>query len=972
MPENQFSSSVDSILENLKKEQTGASPSERSVTQILAELGLESNGAVDGNSRPAGKANPPAAPKAADRSNIQTFWNTGEIRLQNAIKEKKTERTKTDDEEIRPPRLSDTLQMDKEFQKFFSESIAVIPDIKQEQEEHPGFFARFVRRKKSDEIQSTDEDEGIYGQAENQDSFDGEIPLELPVQEENTWENPLEVPAQEEKMSRPSIFKKKVKKAVQTKQTRQKPEEDFSVFTEESEPSEKVQSVEIPLEEPAPQPEPPQEVQSVEIPLEEPVQQPEPPQEVQSVEIPLEEPVQQPEQQEPLEEPQSVDTIEQPIEQPEQQSETEDITGNIQIPLADTNTIPFEPNMQQGTDWMDEFGDTQAVEPQQDEQKKRFKLPRFWGSEDAAGDAFDEPEHPEYVEDYENPGDAPAVQQDLEHLRFVTAIRTLISGVIGIMLLYLGLAVGESPLPPIAAIDPSVAPTAFLTVNLLMLLAACAVNWRVFVNGIRGIWGTPTPDTIPAMAGIAAALQIIILLMSAESFDASKVTIFAAPAALLLCFSALGKYLLSGVFRTNFEMLTSGTNHVAAFAVEDEELSRKIAQGLGEPEPRLLANRPTTLIRGFLRRSFSVRDSDYMLQKMSWLLAIAALVATAITLVTDRGTAAAFTVLAGTLCLGGPISVTLMSAVPSMLMQKSAARVGAIIPGWDSIAEMGATNMVVVGARDLFPEKCVRLHAIKTFEKERIDLAILYAASVLVPACDTLRDVFMNIIQGKTDILFPVENLQNEPGYGFTAWVQHNRIIIGNRAMMEKQGVEMPSLDYENRYTKGVKQPVYLAVSGRLFGMFLVSYKADQQAAQVLSDLRNHGISVLVKSDDFSLTSSLIKEIYGLPDGCLKVMNAAERKDLEPLVEYSQSTEGCMGHLGSFASFVGGLLAASDAANAERLSSLVQAAGIVVSAVLSILLAFTGGISELALPALILYQAAWTVLTLIISLLKKY
>ena len=31
--------------------------------------------------------------------------------------------------------------------------------------------------------------------------------------------------------------------------------------------------------------------------------------------------------------------------------------------------------------------------------------------------------------------------------------------------------------------------------------------------------------------------------------------------------------------------------------------------------------------------------------------------------------------------------------------------------------------------------------------------------------------------------------------------------------MMEKQGVEIPSLDYENRYTKGKKQAIYLAVS---------------------------------------------------------------------------------------------------------------------------------------------------------------
>lgn len=889
MPDNKFSSSVDDILENLKKEQPELWKSSQAVNDILADFGwsnsTQQEQATNQSQKDAGVIEGQQPP-------VQTFWSQEEVQRQNTktkkqaqaaqeeatnspqaerhIKRKKTfkreqletqksaqptaEKNKQDKEQtdaIKPPRLSDTIQMDKEFQKFFSESIAVIPDLKEEQEQHPGFFARFVRGKKenTNEPESVDEDEGLYAQDEY-------------VQTAPTREIPLII------------------------------EPDFS----------------------------------------------------------------QP----------SAQNIEKSTASPKNNSKT----GTV--------CIPFEEAVTRQMDLLKETeSEQESTEEAQTEQEEKkswlpFSIPKFWGSEENNGSVFEDAAAQDYMEDYETLGDAPAVQQDLQHLQFLTAVRTVVACVIGVMLLYLGLAVGESPLPPISAVDPDVAPASFLSVNLLLLLAACGINWRVFANGIRGVRGTPTPDTIPAFVCIGAALQLVVLLMGANSFDAEKTTVFAAPAVWLLCFSALGKYLMSGVFCKNFEMLTSGTDHSAAFAVEDEELTQKLAQGLGEPEPRLLASRPTTLIRGFLRRSFSVRKSDHMLQKMSWVLGVTAVLAALITLAGQRGFGMAFTVLAGTLCLGGPLSVTLLSAVPSMLMQKSASRVGAIIPGWNSIEELGSTNMIVVGAKDLFPAKSVRLHGIKTFEKERIDLAILYAASVLIEGCDTLRDVFMNIIQGKTDILFEVENLENDPGYGFTAWVQHNRIIIGNRAMMEKQGVEIPSLDYENRYTKGVKKPIYLAVSGRLFGMFLVSYKADQQAAEVLSELRHHGISVLVKSDDFSLNTQMVTEMYGLPEGCLKVLATSERRDLEPLVEYSQYTEGCMGHIGTFASFVGGFLAASDAASAEKLSTLVQTAGVVLSAILSILLAFTGGIAEIALPALILYQAAWTVLTLVIPVIKRY
>ena len=58
-----------------------------------------------------------------------------------------------------------------------------------------------------------------------------------------------------------------------------------------------------------------------------------------------------------------------------------------------------------------------------------------------------------------------------------------------------------------------------------------------------------------------------------------------------------------------------------------------------------------------------------------------------------------------------------------------------------------------------------------------------------------------------------MENLTNEPGLGFTGWVQNNRVLVGNRELMRKHGVDIPSRDYESRYTRGGRELVYLAVS---------------------------------------------------------------------------------------------------------------------------------------------------------------
>ena len=1049
MADQRNSSSVDDILEALKQGQnTPAAPG--SVDDILADLGLEQE-----------KVQPAQQPAVHTPRTTQSFWQEPEPEPASRKKRETKQRAQTanrparqaaakavpppQQEEPVAPRLSDTIQMDSDFQKFFSESVAVIPDL--EQEQHPGFFARFVGRKKNAQTQEDEEGQEDYATAldaeEDEEEEEPEREEAKPRRRFGFWhkwnsdeaDEEEEVQEDEEPEQEPDEAPAPARGAARLfhrQRPVQPPEEEVSGTVElpalDAASHRSAPTVDRAPTRPMSQPATParqQPVGTVKLEVNEPPAAEKKPaaparqQPVGTVKLEVNEAP-------AVEKKPAAPTRQQPVG-------TVELEGNealaVELPLSESPTVENEPvkqavkqpaagpavddvptktapepagrkaaaapeqrdegatqrtvvlrpeeleleehptgSVQLDVDWGDEPGPDATRVIKKDE---AGGAPRLLGDE-APGAPFEEEPAPEYVEDYENPADAPLVQQDLDRLRLTTAIRTGVSAAAGLVLLYLGLAVGDSPLPAIAAVDPAVAPLAYLAVNLVLLVVACAVNWRVFWNGIRGLWGAPTPDSVLALAGVGALAQLLVLMMNAEAFEADKITLFAAPAALLLCFGALGKYLMSGVISRNFALVSTGSEHVAAFRLEDEELCTRLAEGLGEPEPCLVASRPTTLVEGFLRRSFSVRASDRTLQRMSWVLAGAALFTALIALFSKQGLAMAFTAFAGTLCLGGPASATLLAAVPGMLMQKSAARVGAVVPGWSSIEELSGANMIVVGAKDLFPAKSVRLHGIKTFEKERIDLAILYAASVLIAGCDTLRDVFMNIIQGKTNILFPVESLENDPGFGFTAWVKDKRVIIGNRAMMEKQGVEIPSLDYENRYTKGKKQPIYLAVSGRLFGMFLVSYKANEQAAHVLESLNRQGVSVLVKSDDFSLTTSLISQIYGLEEGSVKVLSGAERHALAPVTEYQQYSPGCMAHIGSFASFVGGLLAAAGAASAERTSSLVQAAGILVSVVLAVLLAFTGGMAALALPALVLYQAAWAVLTLMIPMLKRY
>ena len=610
-------------------------------------------------------------------------------------------------------------------------------------------------------------------------------------------------------------------------------------------------------------------------------------------------------------------------------------------------------------------------EPDAEGPQPAAKQPEAAAEQTTKETAEEQPEPAPAATEYEDPADAGAVAQTLEKTVARLTLRTALTGILAAALLVLGL-MAQGVVPQMAALDPELAPAAFLGVNLVLLAAAAAVSYPILCDGLLGLVKKPSPDTLPALAAVAAALQLAVCLLLGAAFDPAKVTLFAAAAALLLFADTLGSRLMAAVVRDNFELVSAGVDHEAAYRLRDQKLAQTLAAGMDEDEPVLLLNRPAALVKGFLAQSFSARRSDRTAQKLARVLLGTAAVCAVIALVRG-GPLNMVTAFAGVLCLGAPLSATLISAVPSLLMQRAASRVGAVIPGWYNIAQLGQVDMIQVDASELFTPACAQLFGIKTFQKERIDLAILYATSILIAGCNTLEGLFREMIENKTEMLYEVKDLQKKPGLGFTGWCDNCRVVLGTRAMMALEEIPLPALDYENRYSKdGRHQVLYLAVSGKLYAMFLLGYTGERGVAHSMATLRRENIRLLVTAEDPTLTAERIEAAYHLERGFVKVLSAQEQAALAPATQYLRASEGCMMHLGGFASLVGGLKAAAGADEGERSACTVQLVSVLFSVLLALFLSVTGGLTGVSLLAALLYQIAWSALSVAITLTKKY
>ena len=562
----------------------------------------------------------------------------------------------------------------------------------------------------------------------------------------------------------------------------------------------------------------------------------------------------------------------------------------------------------------------------------------------------------------------------LHHMAAELTLRCVLAGILAVVLLHLGLT-AERLLPPLSVLDPDVAPAAFYAANLLLFAASLFVGYPVLRDGLTGLRGRPSADTMPALAAVAALLQAVVAMLNANAYRSTEgIGLLTGMAALGLFLALVGSRVMLAAVQGGYALAAEGGEQRGAYRTRDKDLIRALARDLEQKDPWVLLSRPVqTASDDFVEQSLSERASERRARKVSYVLLAAAVLSGVAFLLFGGGINCAVAATAAVLCMGAPLSSVLVPGLAALRLQRAAAAVGAVVPGWAAIEELGGIDTIELDADDLFTADSVTLEDIRIFKGGRIDRAILYAASVLNKSCDTLRGLFSQIIEDRTEILFPVKDLEQHTGLGFSAWCDNNRILIGTRRYMEQEGVTLPEQDYEDSHSKnGELQILYLAVSGNLHAMFVLRYVGGRNVARSLASLQKENIRLLVTSKDPSLTAQHITEAYHLPEGMVTVLDGEQCQAIEAADAAPEKPKCCLYHHRGFASLTGGLQAADQAQNAETSATTVQLVSVCFSVFIAVLLTYAGSIWQLSIATVLMYQAAWSALSIAVCALKQH
>ena len=109
------------------------------------------------------------------------------------------------------------------------------------------------------------------------------------------------------------------------------------------------------------------------------------------------------------------------------------------------------------------------------------------------------------------------------------------------------------------------------------------------------------------------------------------------------------------------------------------------------------------------------------------------------------------------------------------------------------------------------------------------------------------------------------EAFENVPGKGAVATVDGRKVAVGNRPLMEREGVDLGSMEDRRReLADGGRTAVIVAVDGRAAGLIAIADAPRPTAAAAVAALKSAGVEVVMLTGDNEATARRIASILGV------------------------------------------------------------------------------------------------------------
>ena len=563
------------------------------------------------------------------------------------------------------------------------------------------------------------------------------------------------------------------------------------------------------------------------------------------------------------------------------------------------------------------------------------------------------------VEDYTGEEDEKSILYELNHNIRKLFMRSLLSGIIAAVVVVLTIVTRIFPSAICSAVP--FAPAAYAILLFILMAASLVLNRVAMLSGLSPLVHIKgNSDTAVAVAGAAGMIQIIVSFFCLGDLNGFHVNYYTVIPMLAFFANNVGKLYMVLRVKDNFKFVSSKGQKYASKIYNNESVAMQMMSGTAADRPIIAYQHKTEFPSNFLKISYAPDPSEDLASKLAPITTIASIIIAVMYGVVKLSFADALNAFALITAVSVPVATLLSVNAPVRKLCKTLLSYGSMLSGYPSVKQFCDSTAIMIDANELFPAESISLEGIKTFEDYGIDESLLCGIAILKEAQNPIANAFDSVVAETEETLPEVESVLYEDEIGLVGWIKSERILVGSRTLMEKYSVEVPNMEYEEKYTSQGRQVTYLSRAGRLVAMFVTRYTPDAQLKAEMQRAETNGISFLIRTTDYNVTNDLIAKLYDLfyrsikvlPTGLGNVLKEAE----DTVEETSRSYLITNGKAASLARAVTGCVKIK---HNISLSIIIQLIAVIFGLLVASTLSLYAGVQVMGSLEVLIYALFW-------------
>lgn len=563
------------------------------------------------------------------------------------------------------------------------------------------------------------------------------------------------------------------------------------------------------------------------------------------------------------------------------------------------------------------------------------------------------------VEDYTGEEDEKSILYELNHNIRKLFMRSLLSGIIAAVVVVLTIVTRIFPSAICSAVP--FAPAAYAILLFILMAASLVLNRVAMLSGLSPLVHIKgNSDTAVAVAGAAGMVQIIVSFFCLGDLNGFHVNYYTVIPMLAFFANNVGKLYMVLRVKDNFKFVSSKGQKYASKIYNNEFVAMQMMSGTAADRPIIAYQHKTEFPSNFLKISYAPDPSEDLASKLAPITTIASIIIVVMYGVVKLSFADALNAFALITAVSVPVATLLSVNAPVRKLCKTLLSYGSMLSGYPSVKQFCDSTAIMIDANELFPAESISLEGIKTFEDYGIDESLLCGIAILKEAQNPIANAFDSVVAETEETLPEVESVLYEDEIGLVGWIKSERILVGSRTLMEKYSVEVPNMEYEEKYTSQGRQVTYLSRAGRLVAMFVTRYTPDAQLKAEMQRAETNGISFLIRTTDYNVTNDLVAKLYDLfyrsikvlPTGLGNVLKEAE----DTVEETSRSYLITNGKAASLARAVTGCVKIK---HNISLSIIIQLIAVIFGLLVASTLSLYAGVQVMGSLEVLIYALFW-------------